>query len=180
MRKVSTRPLGASDFFILKIIYDTSTNWSWASFMPSFMPSAVGSSLTMDPRNLRKLRNLVYTENKHLLILQIYALIFNLQKKLLNKPKDLLILQMFYQFPNDVINLQRLFVSFTKSFVKFDRTFVKPTNLLVNLTSCFVWWKSMHTFVKSTNVYFQCIEENGYMKHGANWNTRFDFVWKLF
>jgi hypothetical protein len=35
----------------------------------------------------------------------MYVLIFNPQKVLLNKPKDLLILQMFCQFPNDFVKL---------------------------------------------------------------------------
>jgi hypothetical protein len=58
----------------------------------------------------------------------MYALIFNPQKVLLNKPKDLLVLQMFYQFPNDFVKLN----------LEIDRTFVKSTNLSVCLTKLFV------------------------------------------
>jgi hypothetical protein len=53
---------------------------------------------------------------------------------------------MFCQFPNDFINYH----------LESDRTFVKSKNLLVNFTIFFVGWKSLHTFVKSTNVYFEC------------------------
>jgi hypothetical protein len=56
------------------------------------------------------------------------ALIFNLQKKKLNKPKDVLVLQMFCQFPKDFVKLN----------LEIDRTFVKSTNLLVYLTIFFV------------------------------------------
>jgi hypothetical protein len=58
----------------------------------------------------------------------MYALIFNPQKVLLNKPKDLSVLQMFCQFPNDFVKLN----------LEIDRTFVKSTNLLVYLTKLFV------------------------------------------
>jgi hypothetical protein len=58
----------------------------------------------------------------------MYALIFNPQKVLLNKPKDLLILQMFCQLPNLV----------SQNHLEIDRTFVTPTNLLVYLTN-FLW-----------------------------------------
>jgi hypothetical protein len=58
----------------------------------------------------------------------MYALIFNPQKVLLNKPRDLLILQMLCQFPNKV----------SQNHLEIDRTFVTPTNLLVNLTKLFV------------------------------------------
>jgi hypothetical protein len=43
----------------------------------------------------------------------MYALIFNPQNVLLNKPKDLLVLQMFGQFPNDFVKLnlnQQMFI----------------------------------------------------------------------
>jgi hypothetical protein len=41
----------------------------------------------------------------------MYALIFNLQKNVLNKPKDLLVLQMFCQFPKDFVKLnQQMFI----------------------------------------------------------------------
>jgi hypothetical protein len=58
----------------------------------------------------------------------MYALIFNPQKVLLNKPKVLLVLQMFCQFPNDFVKLN----------LENDRTFVTPTKLLVYLTKLFV------------------------------------------
>jgi hypothetical protein len=70
----------------------------------------------------------LYTENKHLLIQQMYALIFNPQKVLLDKPKDLLISQMLCQFPNLV----------SQNHLEIDRTFVTPKNLLVYLTKLFV------------------------------------------
>jgi hypothetical protein len=58
----------------------------------------------------------------------MFALIFNPQKVLLNKPKDLLILQMFCQFPNEV----------SQNHLEIDRTFVESTKLLVYLTKLFV------------------------------------------
>jgi hypothetical protein len=57
----------------------------------------------------------------------MYALIINPQIVLLNKPTDLLVLQMFCQFPNDFVKLN----------LEIDRTFVKSTNLLVYLTKLF-------------------------------------------
>jgi hypothetical protein len=57
----------------------------------------------------------------------MYALIFNPQKVLLNKPKDLLVLQMICKFPNEFVKLN----------LEIDRTFVKSTNLLVYLTKLF-------------------------------------------
>jgi hypothetical protein len=58
----------------------------------------------------------------------MYALILNPQIVLLNNPKDLLVLQMFCQFPNDFVKLN----------LEIDRTFVKSTNLLVHLTKLYV------------------------------------------
>jgi hypothetical protein len=58
----------------------------------------------------------------------MYALTFNPQKVLLNKPKDLVILQMFCQYPNLV----------SQNHLEIDRIFVTPTNLLVYLTKLFV------------------------------------------
>jgi hypothetical protein len=82
---------------------------------------------------------LSYTENKHLLIQQMYD--FQPTKSFVKETKK------FVDFSNVLSISMKL--SFTKSFVT-------PTNLLFYLTKLFVGWKSMHTFVKSTNVYFEC------------------------